>query len=52
MLDLLLAIFIFIGIPLLTLAYVAFIRSQEKGPDIWEDMQNWGSQDSDRRKKD
>jgi hypothetical protein len=51
MLELFLAAFIFLGIPLLTLAYMAFVKSKE-GPDPLEDIQNWGSHDVDSRKKD
>ena len=49
MLELLIALFIFIGLPLLTLAYMAFIKSQEP-IDPLEDLENWGSQDIDHRK--
>jgi hypothetical protein len=51
MLELFLAIFIFIGIPLLLLCYMAFVKSQEP-VDPLEDLKNWGSQDVDRRKYD
>lgn len=49
MLELAIAAFIFIGLPLATIFYMAFIKSQEKGIDPLEDLENWGSQDKDHR---
>ncbi len=49
MLELSLAAFIFLGVPLLVLGYMAFVKSQEPS-DPLEDLKNWGSHDVDRRK--
>lgn len=51
MLELSLAAFIFLGVPLLVLGYMAFVKSQEPS-DPLEDLKNWGSHDVDRRKND
>jgi hypothetical protein len=50
MLELFLAAFIFLGVPLIVLAYMAFVKSQEPN-DPLEDISNWGSHDIDHRKK-
>lgn len=49
MLELALAVFIFIGIPLILVGYMAFVKSQEGTTDPLEDLKNWGSQDKDPR---